>query len=119
MFFVYISTMTIDLKTLALLMLTSFCIVSLFVMLVFIKALFKFPTLRSKLWHGITNGDMVPSNDDFTRTSQLIFAYLFGFVFVCCLFLWIAFPIPEWHYIVPTVAGVFLACIGLRAWGKH
>lgn len=71
-------------------------------------------------WHGITNGDMIPHQDDFQRTAQLFWSFVFGNGLVCCFFLWAAFPSSngEWHYITGGVSLVFLACVGLRTLGK-
>jgi hypothetical protein len=104
----------IDLKSVALTLLIVFVMFMMYITLVFIRAIFKFPTLREKLWHGITNGDMVPDHDDFQRTAQLFFSYLLGFLLITCFLLWISFPISEWHIIVPSVSAVFIACVGLK-----
>jgi len=108
-----------ELKSVALTLLWVFVLIMVFMLLAFVKAMFKFPTLRHKVWHGITNGDMIPTQDDFQRTAQLFFAIFFGVGLIIGFLLWMAFPVPEWHIIIPTLSGIFIACVGLRYTTKH
>ncbi|HMG90764.1 MAG TPA: hypothetical protein VK589_11915 [Chryseolinea sp.] len=106
---------TVDLKTVCIVLLAIFIIMEIYGVMIFIKAIFKFPTFRAKVWHGITNGDDVPHLDDFQRTSQLLWSYVFGSGIVICILLWIAFPEnAEWKWITGSVGAIFLACIGLK-----
>jgi len=107
--------MTIDLTSVALMLLVIFITIGMVFCIVFIQALFRFPSFRQKLWHGITDGDLQPSQEDFRKTAQLFFAFVFGFILICCILLWIAFPMKEWRAIILAVTGIFLGCIGLRA----
>jgi hypothetical protein len=111
--------MHVELESVCLAILTIFVIAMLCGAVVFLYALFKFPTLRHKIWHGITNGDLVPHQDDFQRTAQLFFAFVFGTGLVCCFLLWAAYPSDEWRIIVPAISVVFLGCIGLRSFKHH
>lgn len=107
----------IDLKSVCIILVIVFVAMMCLITIRFIQALFKFPDMRAKLWHGITDGDNVPSLDDFRKTSQLFWAFVFGSGLVICLLLWAAFPenTTAWMYVTGSVAMVFLACIGLRS----
>lgn len=108
----------ISLKTVMLMILFGFFCFMIVVSLTIIKALFRFPAFRREIWTGITNGDKIPHQDDFQRTAQLFWSFILGTGVVTCFCLWPAFPMPEWHYIVPAISGTFLICIGLKLINK-
>lgn len=108
----------IDLTFILLFVMFVFLLMMILLTLVFIKALFKFPSLRKKIWVGITNGDHIPHQDDFQRTAQLFWSFVLGTGVVIFFCLWAAFPSPEWHIIVPSISLTFLGCIGLKSFNK-
>ena len=107
---------TVDLRSVCVIILIVFILMMAFITMKFIQALFKFPELRDRVWNGITDGDNVPHLDDFRKTAQLFWSSVFGSGLVCCFLLWAAFPENHlvWVWVTSGVGAIFLACIGLK-----